>query len=424
MNKKIIAAFFGLIFLSTLQTSFAISGSGYSIECDGDDKVFVNPYGQIIRRFHCRHGCSNGACNDSPPSRYRSSYSTYRYECQGKYSLKIQSGCNNVVSRKYCDYGCNRDTGECNKKPQYTYEWGCGKKRWAEKEYKVKYRIYLGAHGLQVREKVPGTKQYCDYGCLNGKCRKRPQPTPTPAPSYKWRCEKHRGKYYSEKYDTKTGNIAISKSCEYGCNYWTGKCKKQPKFKWKCKWSFSKGSYSIQYYKVGWDLHIVKEENCNYGCSWVTGKCNPEPKPKYEWQCRGKYRVKVDITCGNIVGRQYCPYGCLNGECEDDPPKPTYSYKKTTCTTTYCRYTYRRETYKSYGNPGNNNEQNPGRSGVSFASYEPVTTSNYGKIYGNPNAQKQCTYNADCGYGKKCIYNPATSRKECVPEYSTYYRYS
>lgn len=95
-------------------------------------------------------------------------------------------------------------------------------------------------------------------------------------------------------------------------------------------------SYSIQKAKLPrsfrWSYEHRIPKYCAYGCNPRTGKCNEAPRfraPAYKWECIGNYRVKIDIRCGNILEREYCPYGCTNGKCNEAPrfQRPRYIWK-------------------------------------------------------------------------------------------------
>lgn len=397
MNKKIVAILLGLIFLSTLQTSFAITGSGYSIECDGDDKVFVNPEGQIIRRFHCRHGCSNGACNDAQSSSYSSGDSTYgqtysgscgvtyEWRCRdSKTREKVDTRCNNVLrtekctgntvcksgqcvaERKRIDYDLFCKPGQPNKlfiENKYSdgtteikefktchysmqcYKGNCvSKSRIAQLEQHPDYKLECRGDWIVKTQRGCGNiieyVKWCPNGCINGVCRKEAEfkPTPTPAPNYKWKCSGGD----SIKFNPATGYIAISHSCEYGCNWWTG-------------------------------------------------KCNPKPA----------------------------------------------SSSSTSCNTTYCKVSYRKETtrywygsnpYNSENNNYNNTyntAENPYNSTYSFNennSNSSTVTSGYASIYGRK-PSNQCTYNSDCGVGYRCVHYSSGNRCVANSTQNTYKKY-
>ncbi len=182
-----------------------------------------------------------------------------------------------------------------------------------------------------------------------------------------------------------------------------------------------------------WGYEHAFPTYCDYGCNQATGKCNPKPaQPQYKWECRGNYKVKTDITCGNIVQKEYCQYGCTNGECKPSPPKPKAGYvnqkppAKTCTPTNYlaCKggNVYRRYIYKDCSQaeflsttcgscqtcsngkcvgkttgyaakPATTPAQPQNYAGASryrTGSTQPVVTSNYGSLY-SPSSKWVCS---------------------------------
>ncbi|MEM0360690.1 MAG: hypothetical protein QXK06_05130 [Candidatus Diapherotrites archaeon] len=110
---------------------------------------------------------------------------------------------------------------------------------------------------------------------------------------------------------------AFPENCAYGCNQATGKCNPAPapQYQWQCQ-----GNYRIKI-----DLscgNIIQKEYCQYGCDPNTTQCKPKPQPQYQWQCQGNYRIKIDLSCGNIIQKEYCQYGCASGNCNPAPKPP------------------------------------------------------------------------------------------------------
>ncbi len=387
----------------------------YKYECQGSYKVKIDERcGNVVSREYCQYGCNNGECMAKP---------SYKYECQGSYKVKIDERCGNVVSREYCQYGCSGEA--CQGRPAPSYNWGCS----ADKTYKY------------VENLSTGTRQYskCPAGtkCEDGACLKtatfepaEPKEPVSTGPRYEYKCSKPLFSKYekSTRTDTETGQKK-TETCYHGCNQETGQCIAGPRYVYDCKWSLFRGSYSERL-----DTYTGEkcQTKCPNGCSQETGQCKAETTTSPGNKCTPSNRtycgsdgktVYIEYTYGDCTTRSFLKTTCGSCQvCEKTSSGASCEGPVGSCSTTKFSYTARYSTSRSTGtgsasyssnNAGSYYTDSSAKASSSTSAYSrhytrsgssaaaSASVSRYGRSYPSSSAGT-CTYNSDCGYGNYC----------------------